>query len=369
MSRGAVRADLVVVGLGPAGARAAAVAAASGARVIAVDRREHAGRPVQCAELVPALLRQELALPRAVLRQTIARMRTFVEDAAPDDYAPFPGYLVDRAAFDHLLVERAREAGAECHFGCGISAVGPDGSVVTSAGKRLAAAVVIGADGPRSRIGKALGAANDEQIHARQITVPLLRAQDAIEIYLSAVHPGGYGWLFPRGAWAHLGVGVAQPGPVTLKALLAGLHARLVAAGRVGAEHGSLTGGLIPAGGPRRPWAAVPGTLLLLAGDAAGLTNPITGAGIHAAVVSGGLAGAAACAALDGSSTAGADYAEELETLFGPSLRRAGLRRANLLAVAHARRRVSAAELRQAWIAYPQYWAPAAARAPLRAAS
>ena len=47
---------VLVVGLGPAGARAARAAAQAGARVLAIDRKRVAGQPVQCAEFVPAMI-------------------------------------------------------------------------------------------------------------------------------------------------------------------------------------------------------------------------------------------------------------------------------------------------------------------------
>ena len=91
-------------------------------------------------------------------------------------------------------------------------------------------------------------------------------------------------------------------------------------------------------------------TSVLLAGDAAGLANPITGAGIAAAVMSGRLAGAAAAAgALD-------VYRDEIADIFGASLARAGRRRAELLRRYHDGV-PDAAALRRAWIAYPEYWA------------
>ncbi|MDE3177010.1 MAG: geranylgeranyl reductase, partial [Pseudomonadota bacterium] len=92
---------------------------------------------------------------------------------------------------------------------------------------------------------------------------------------------------------------------------------------------------------------------VLLAGDAAGLVNPITGAGIPAAVVSGALAGAAAAALVAGDLGAAEAYAEELEDQFGASLRRASRRRAAMLAAAPP----TPADLRASWIAFPEYWA------------
>jgi flavin-dependent dehydrogenase len=92
---------------------------------------------------------------------------------------------------------------------------------------------------------------------------------------------------------------------------------------------------------------------VLLAGDAAGLANPVTGAGIAAAVQSGSLAGDAAALFLGGHGVALADYAQELDALFGASLARALYRREELL-----RATPSPAALRRGWIAYPEYWSP-----------
>ena len=76
--------DVLIVGLGPAGCRAAAEAAVRGLKVLGIDRRGRPGEPVQCAEFVPALLGQELDMPIAVRRQRITEMATFVEDQSAE---------------------------------------------------------------------------------------------------------------------------------------------------------------------------------------------------------------------------------------------------------------------------------------------
>jgi flavin-dependent dehydrogenase len=102
---------------------------------------------------------------------------------------------------------------------------------------------------------------------------------------------------------------------------------------------------------------------VLLAGDAAGLTNPITGAGIAAAVISGRLAGRAAAAHLQGEGDAATAYRDELQALFGASLGRALWHRRRLEEAWRGGGAPTRSMLRQSWIAFPQYWAaPAAAR-------
>jgi geranylgeranyl reductase family protein len=332
-------ADVVVVGLGPAGATAAAEAARAGCKVIALDRKREAGIPVQCAELVPQMLG---VFPGAV-RQRVDAMATFVEDDAPDMKADFLGCMLDRAAFDQSLVAQAARAGADIRLSSCVTRISPAGVIERADGSTLRADVIIGADGPRSRAGKAIGAVNRELVETRQITVGLKRLHRATDIFLSAEIPGGYGWLFPSGARANLGAGVSPAHKGRLKSIVSRLHASQ--SGRLDPHIVNVTGGPIPVGGMLRPWGFLEHALVLLAGDAAGLANPVTGAGIAAAVHSGRLAGRAAA------SRDFRGYEEELEDVYRAALHRALARRRQLMTSSMRKD-----DLRRGWIAYQEYW-------------
>ena len=349
--------DLLVVGLGPGGSSAAAAAAAEGCSVVAVDRKRRAGFPVQCAEFVPAMIGQELSSVARVARQSIRSMVTFVEDQAPDLKNNFPGHMIDRVNLDAALVRQAEEDGADCRFGSPLAGILPGGCAVFSDGRKLRARFIIGADGPRSRIGRAIGQANQDLVETRQATVRLRQGHRATDIFLSADYTGGYGWLFPKGDRAHIGLGVIPGQRHRLKPLLQELHGKLVRKGRVAADVISYTGGPIPVGGLLEPQGDVAGTPVLLAGDAAGLTNPVTGAGISAAVISGKLAGQAAAAWLGGNGTALREYGEELEDTFAPALARALARRRDILQAYEDGKEPTPDVLRKGWVAYPEYWA------------
>jgi len=348
-------ADVLVVGLGPAGASAAAAAARTGLRVVAVDRRREAGVPVQCAEFVPTLIGIEVGALACSVRQSIASMATFVERDPPDLTHPFPGKMLDRAAFDAALVRDAVAVGAQCRFAASVRRIGRDGVVVLADGTTLDARVIVGADGPRSRVGRAIDRVNVCLVETRQITVPLLAAHDATDIFLSASIPGGYGWLFPKGTVANLGAGVDAAHRHRLKAVVDTLHSALIGERRVGEKVLAVTGGAIPVGGMLSPHGLLGRAHVLLAGDAAGLTNPVTGAGIAAAVYSGNLAGQAAAALARGDARAALAYEEELRDVLGAALDRAVRRRAERAAATP--RGGSREALRRGWIAYPQYWA------------
>lgn len=356
--------DVLVVGLGPAGASAAAEAARSGARVIAVDKRREAGVPVQCAELVPQSIDCRSAAIGVARRLDVTAMTTYIEadagrsaTAQRHEQPEFPGFMIDRAAFDTALVREASGNGADCRFGVAVCALDRGGCARLSNGVEIRARVVVGADGPRSLVGKAVGVANEEIAETRQVRVRMLEPFQATDIFLSSRYPGGYGWLFPKADVANLGIGVAPAWRRRLKPLLEELHAGLADDGRVGRQVLAHTGGAIPVGGLRRLVHRLGERDVVLTGDAGGLTNPVTGAGINAAVISGRLAGEAAARVAAGRSNALDDYEEEIDALFGASLGRAVERRRRIMDIYVAGRVPGAAELKRGWIAFPEYWA------------
>jgi len=349
--------DILVVGLGPAGSRAAAVAAKAGYSVIAIERRIEAGCPVQCAEFVPAMIERDVPEVKDVAQQKIARMLTFAEARCCDKTPNFRGWMIDRAAFDRMLANKAANAGADCRYSRSVIAIDADGTVRTSDGLSLQPRVLIGCDGPHSRVGAAIGQTNRAFVETRQVTAPLIVPHDATDIFLSADYRGGYGWLFPKGAVANVGIGIAMHDRHRLKPMLAKLFSRLSILRRIGTRPFALTGGAIPVGGRLRSIGQLGATEVVLAGDAAGLTNPVTGAGIASAVQSGTLAGEAAADFLSGCTNALPDYEEELGDIFDAALSRALRRRLQVLERYSDGRRPDATALSEGWISSPSYWA------------
>lgn len=113
------RYDVAIVGAGPAGAIAALGLARAERKVVLVDRAAFPRR-VTCtgwisARLAPLL--EEYDLPVKKLLSVPFSDVTFHDAAfsktAVPKFADPPGYLVDRATFDHALVVAAKKAGAE----------------------------------------------------------------------------------------------------------------------------------------------------------------------------------------------------------------------------------------------------------------
>ncbi len=347
--------DVLVIGLGPGGGSAAAAAASAGLSVIAVERKREIGVPVQCAEFIPMPLSRH-AMGPGVFAQRINGMSS----ALPSGMivgTPFSGLMVDRAAFDQSLARSAAEAGAMLHTASTLLAI--DGqkrqAVVRGPAGEWAAEyrVLIAADGPHSTVARLLGLPALHTVTTRQYTVPLLQPFDDTDIWLSPDYPGGYAWLFPKGERANLGLGMDPAVDADMKTPLDALHSRLASEGRVGREIYIRTGGAIPVGGLRD--SLVYGDVLF-AGDAAGLTHPITGAGIAAAVASGECAAEAAGARVSGDTDALPQYDTEMREQFGDSLARAVARRAEMARIWRTAAANDDNIHRRGWIAFDEYY-------------
>lgn len=348
--------DVLVVGLGPAGGAAALAAARGGVCVAALERKKQIGTPAQCAEFIPLPLAR-FAQAEGVLQQRIKGMITHLPSGRSEK-TQFPGLMVDRAAFDQALARQAGELGARLYLNSRLVRLdGANSSAVvdTPQGRvRFDYRLLVAADGPHSFVARSLGLPRLETVHARQYTVPLRGDGADTEIWLSPEYPGGYAWLFPRGEVANLGLGVDKRFAADPGALLDRLHRKLVSEGRVGEAILRRTGGAIPVGGLRDK--LVVGNALFV-GDSAGLTHPVTGAGIAAAVVSGERAGQAAAAwLLDQDENALTDFEEDIRDRFGMSLKRALARRAWL--GQHWLKPVAGEDRIQrcGWVAFPEYY-------------
>ncbi|MBX3652378.1 MAG: geranylgeranyl reductase family protein [Burkholderiales bacterium] len=347
--------DLLVVGLGPGGGAAAVAAATAGLRVIAVDRKREIGVPVQCAEFIPLPLSRHAMAP-GVLAQRISGMTSVLPSGAAVD-TPFSGLMIDRAAFDRALAGAAAAAGATVEAATSLVALDAGPGIARLRGpageSTLHYRVLVAADGPHSTVARLLGLPPLQTVNTRQYTVPLLQPFDDTDIWLSPDYPGGYAWLFPKGDCANLGLGMDPEADDDMKTPLDRLHRELVAEGRVGADIHARTGGAIPVGGLRDTLAA--GSVLFV-GDAAGLTHPVTGAGIAAAVASGEAAAAAAHSWIGGDAAALAAYADDMADQFGESLARAVRRRVELMRMRNTPAFADDAMHRRGWIAFDEYY-------------
>lgn len=303
--------DVVVVGAGPGGSTAALVLARAGARVALVDKATF-GRDKACGDLIGpraiALLAQlgldpgpgrrvgEMVVVGPSGRRVVLPARTGLT---------YPGYgiALPRLRFDAWLRDAALGAGAEPVTGRVRSGGRRDdwSGVVLDDGRRLAADVVVGADGATSVIAEHAGLIEPRSVlwgFAQRAYVDEDVERPVIALWDDRPWRGfpGYGWLFPGvdgAANVGLGLGLGATRAGASRAVASfdafcdhlrnlGLLTRPVAHRRLG---GWLKMGVVGT----RPAAG----RTLLVGDAAGLVNPLQGEGIAPAIVSGYAAASA----------------------------------------------------------------------------
>jgi geranylgeranyl reductase family protein len=343
--------DVLVVGAGPAGCCAAGAAAAAGASVLLVEQRRNVGLPVQCAEYVPAQIVSHTTIPKRAVAQRVRTLHTHLPDGEVTQTRA-GGYILDRSVFDKSLAATAYRAGARIWMRSRALKRTEDGALIRRNARPLEVKcrVIIGADGPRSTVGRWMRQSNTDSVDARQVEVVLAKRQDHTDVYFDPQYVGGYGWCFPKGDTANVGVGVNRALGGEPASALAHLLDRLEIP--TGAVVGR-TAGMIPCGG------SVSGLVrgnLMLAGDAAGLTHPVTGAGILSAIVSGTLAGhAAASAALADDVSRLTGYAEELDACLGGPLRHAVRKRRELDEGWTDDPHALSGAIRRTWIAFKRY--------------
>ncbi|MEN3010490.1 MAG: NAD(P)/FAD-dependent oxidoreductase [Candidatus Bipolaricaulaceae bacterium] len=270
--------DVVVVGGGPAGALAARAAAQAGAKTLLLERAPR--REARCAGLVSLATAERLAVPPDLVLREICGLRVFGPDGPVLALrAAHPKAVVlDRTSLDRWLLTQAQEQGV--HLAAApAKAVAP--GVLHGPPAPVKFAVLVGADGAVSLVGRSLGLPRPQEILIGLQAVVEAELGDEVHVFLGVI-PDFFAWAVPaEEGRARVGLATREG-----RAAQAGLRA-LLKTWFPTARVRQVQAGLIPLGPPPR---TAQGDALLV-GNAAGQVKPLTG---------GGLAFIARCAPLAG---------------------------------------------------------------------
>lgn len=291
--------EVIVVGAGPAGSILAKDCAQAGLDTLILEKRPRVGIPVLCAEGIDTQGLEDHSPPRpSWIASRIEGGRLYGPNGeAAEVKHPRAGYILERAIFDRDLAALATRAGATIWVGA--EALGMDVGEkgvevrVKRAGRemRVKGQVVVGADGIGSKVGRWGG------LRTRLAPCDLVSCcqyllaykgipSEFVEFHIgNLLAPGGYAWVFPKGdGLANVGLAISpnksQKGP---KHFLDLFVQRVFP----GAEVLGITWGAVSTSKPLSPSFA---RRLLVVGDAARLTDPLSGAGISNALRSGAWA-------------------------------------------------------------------------------
>jgi menaquinone-9 beta-reductase len=283
--------EALVVGGGPAGSAAAMTLARAGLRVALLDKARFP-RQKLCGGLLSLRSRRALTTvfgPDCIppIEATSGGAKVFFRDRFLNEVRDYkPVYFTARCDFDHYLLGLACAGGVHVVEGAGVSGLSPDRhALLTADGGRYEAPFIIGADGASSRIRKELRSVTIDKhgfAVGLEMEVPrtfIAREVEAPEIYLGWVR-WGYAWVFPKAQTVTIGVG----GLSAVNADMRPVFERFARLAVGGVPDLPLLRHPIPFGN----YLSHPGEgSVLLAGDSAGLVEPITGEGIAFAILSG----------------------------------------------------------------------------------
>ncbi|NHJ14124.1 MAG: NAD(P)/FAD-dependent oxidoreductase [Candidatus Thorarchaeota archaeon] len=301
--------DAIIVGGGPAGSTAARRAAQAGLRVVVVDRAKFP-RYKSCAGAIPNEARDLLdfditdVIHRRISGLALYAPEGFRVDCIPDDRSK-PGFTVMRSEFDHLLLKKAADAGAEVREGTRVLDVSQDGNgvtVVTDEGERIDSKFLVGADGINGAVARNLkfysGWPNSSAFVAIEIEAEVGTSKvreicgepsgydaDLFFLYFGQV-PHGYVWCFPKRSVLSLGACCRQDKVSNLRKAYDRWY-------REFCLNHNISPTILSESAARFPCVIrsqiVKGRTILV-GDAAGFVDAFTGEGIRFAIHSGILA-------------------------------------------------------------------------------
>lgn len=330
--------DVVVVGAGPAGSMAAKTAAEKGLKVLLVEKRQEIGAPVRCAEGISKdSLSRFVEIDKKWIAAEVAGAKIYAPDMtevvlAEEMAGNEVGFVLERKIFDRHLARLAAKAGAEVFvkttalgfkrtdkgLNVKLRRLGEEWEVETK--------ILIGADGVESRIGREAGIIKTLKTSEIESCAQYLMSGIDIDenytyFYLgNELAPGGYAWIFPKGEGsANVGIGVLpsiakMPAKFYLDKFIdnVGIKGKIV----------EFVAGAVPVYGEVSTAVA---DNIMLCGDAAYHSDPITGGGIANALAAGHHAGIVSAEAIEANDCSAGflrRYDELWKSDFGARLRR-----------------------------------------------
>ncbi len=297
--------DVIVVGAGPGGSIAAKTCAEAGLDVLLLEKRQEIGDPVRCAEgvgkegLIRHIKPDERWIAAHVKGSKILAPDGTEIKMSEEASSGKAGYTLERKVFDRVLAQQAAMAGAEVMVKTRATGLLRNNGNITGITAmymgeihEIKANIIIGADGVESKVGRWGGidtSLKPEDIDTcAQFLVSNIDAGEYSKFFLGEKYtPGGYVWVFPKGKnTANVGLGIlgSRCGNIRPITLLEKFLEMYMPQGKII----EIVVGGVPVSGPIKQTVA---NGLILVGDAARQSDPLTGGGIINAMDAGKIAG------------------------------------------------------------------------------
>jgi len=341
--------DVIVIGAGPAGAMTARIVSSAGFRVLLLEKNETCRSP--CAGYIGNTINLEPP-DDAIIQSGITKMRVYFPDMAFHDFH-LNGFVVDRHLFDMELVRRAQASGTQVRWNSPVSGI--ISGEVKFCNEGFFGRIIVGADGVFSKTASFMGMEKQRFAACAQYLIKGIQPlKQTCEIFFNAEYaPGGYVWIYPTGKnSAKVGVGVTCPNPRMYLDKFIDFFEGCDVSGRLKGTITECITGVLPIGGLREKLIS---DNILLVGDSAGMADPITGAGIHNAILAGEVAGKTIIQALKKDDIELlSNYETRIRRLLGKPFGRALEKRKKMDACSN--NELLQEHLPELWVTFKGYW-------------
>lgn len=395
--------DVAIIGAGPAGASLAYFLSGFNLKVALIEKKKYADTPVRCAELVPKAITQLYSDKIDGINNEVSQMETYIEGSLAN-IIKSPGFILDRNIFvDFLIKIFLKKGGTYLNSSTFLNAFYLDNSrqkhksdlsvklAENSSRKFLSAnilngisikvkqkdkiinlktKILVGADGPNSAVAKIMNSFSDTD-NKVQKKIPSgscyiagfqenltteTNYENNTKIFFYPHLTCGYGWLFPKKSSINIGVAISMEAVKRdgLKNTYQRFKNELIKNNAISGneKQNGVISGLVPVSGIS---PEVVKDNVMLIGDAAGLCNPITGAGNFNAAVSAKIASEYIKKALSSSSLNVLKEADkEINNFFNVSLSHGRSKRKML--EANWTTNDFEGLIKKTWISFRDYW-------------
>ena len=318
--------DCIIVGAGPAGGSAAYHLAKQGLSVLVLEKANFP-RNKSCGGGVSPAIAQWFDFDFApVVQNHVSQVKYTFKMGDPAEVelqGVTPMWMVQREQFDNFLIEQATGKGAEFKSGIevtGASLQGETWQIQTSDGA-FEGKYLIAADGANSTVAKLIGLEDTSTIAAASLQVPgeVSDRRKTTAFFDFGSLKNGFMWCFPKAdGYSFSAAYVRNPKGKTdeLKKQLT-KYAQMFDVDFSQGEYKEH---------PLNLWnkeRTLHGDRVLLAGEAAGMVDPLIGEGIRPAMYTGVRAAGAIIDASQGNTNALAGYTEAINQEWGANLAKA----------------------------------------------
>ena len=186
-----------IIGAGPVGNYLAYLLAKEGKEVSVFEEHKKIGEPVQCTGITTEDLRKVIKVDESFVVNRLSKVKVFSKNEKVE--IKLNEIVLDRTKLDTYWGKRAEKEGAK--FYLGYRFLDYKKKVKFQAGgkiKEFETDILVGADGPFSRVYNLLNIKKREYFNGMQVTLNLDNEGAAFETYFGNICPGFFTWVVPE---------------------------------------------------------------------------------------------------------------------------------------------------------------------------